>query len=337
MTMEFFIVLFIIAAAIAAPRIGVLAMLRRRQSKNVRIRVEDALKHIHDSEYQGRHTTWGEVVRTLGLSTAEGSELVTTLRSMNLVTAESGDVRLTNEGRMYALRIIRVHRLWERYLADETSVAETDWHTEAEKLEHKLSAADADALAAQLGNPQYDPHGDPIPSAAGELPAQQSQSLVSLRSGDVASIVHLEDEPPEIYAQLVAQGLYPGMQLQVTEVSDQRIRFEAEGEACVLAPLFAENVSVRVLTDAERATEPFVQLSSLKMGEGATVVAISRACRGQQRRRLMDFGIVPGTRIKASLRSLTGDPMAYEIRSATVALRKQHADQIFIRDVRAGE
>ncbi|MCX6137423.1 MAG: FeoA domain-containing protein [Ignavibacteriales bacterium] len=327
------IAIVIIGAAITAPRIGLRAMLIKRRTTNAKVRVEDALKHIHDCEYHKRHITWNDVVRTLGLSVSEGLDLSSTLRSMNLVTSEAGELRLTDEGRMYALRVIRVHRLWERYLADETSVAEKDWHTEAEKREHRLSTKDADALAAQLGNPQFDPHGDPIPTANGEIPEQDALSLVALHPGDIAAIVHLEDEPAEIYAQLAAQRLYPGMQIQVVEVSDQRIRFEAEGEECVLAPLFAENVSVRLLSDAERATEPFIPLSSLKMGEEATVVAISRACRGQQRRRLMDFGVVPGTRIRASLQSLTGDPMAYEIRSATVALRKQHADQVFIRDI----
>ena len=61
---------------------------------------------------------------------------------------------LTNEGRSYALRMIRVHRLWERYLADETGLAETEWHRRAEKLEHNMTEQEAEALAASAGHRQ---------------------------------------------------------------------------------------------------------------------------------------------------------------------------------------
>ncbi len=78
---------------------------------------------------------------------------------------------LTDQGREYALHIVRTHRLLERYLADRTGVLPEDWHGEAERREHKLSPEDRESLAARLGHPLYDPHGDPIPTAAGELPA----------------------------------------------------------------------------------------------------------------------------------------------------------------------
>jgi len=71
-------------------------------------------------------------------------------------------------------------------------------------------------------------------------------------------------------------------------------------------------------------------LSSLKVGEQGTILGIAKALRGQQRRRLMDLGIVPGTKIEAELESFTGDPVAYKVRGTTVALRKQQTDKIYL-------
>ena len=97
-----------------------------------------------------------------------------------------------------------------------------------------------------------------------------------------------------------------------------------------MAPLFAANVTVEVLPEQEKIKEKFERLSSLKVGESAEIKGISPNCRGQQRRRLMDFGIVPGTKISAEMQSASGDPLAYEILGATIALRKEHAGMIYI-------
>jgi DtxR family transcriptional regulator, Mn-dependent transcriptional regulator len=74
----------------------------------------------------------------------------------------------------------------------------------------------------------------------------------------------------------------------------------------------------------------FKPLSSLKVGEQGTILGIAKALRGQQRRRLMDLGIVPGTKIEAELESFSGDPVAYKVRGTTVALRKQQTDKIYL-------
>jgi DtxR family Mn-dependent transcriptional regulator len=113
--------------------------------------------------------------------------------------------------------------------------------------------------------------------------------------------------------------------------TSERIRFIAGGEECVLAPLFANSVTISPLSKEKKSDESFKTLSSLSIGEEGVVMGISKACRGQQRRRLQDFGIVPGTVIRAELKSVGGDPVAYKIRGANVALRKKHTDQIFIR------
>lgn len=316
-----------------SPRRGVFARWKQSKTQKARSAAEDALKHTYDCEHRGVGCTIESIAGALSLSVDRAARLATQLESMGLVCPDRNALRLTPDGRSYALRIIRTHRLWERYLADETSVREADWHLEAERQEHRMTAAEADVLAAHLGNPQLDPHGDPIPTAAGEVPEQIGDPLTSLRVGEFGKIVHVEDEPHAIYAQLIAEGLHAGMVVQMIENTGARVRLEANGEEVLLAPMFARNITVVSVAEEHRSHDPFATLASLHPGGRAVVTGISPACRGQQRRRLMDLGIVPGTTITAELSSLTGNPMAYQVRGTLVALRKEQAEQIVVRPV----
>jgi DtxR family Mn-dependent transcriptional regulator len=322
----------VIITAVFLPKYGLYSRWIRNRRGMKRVLIEDALKHIFDCEYKNVFCTTESIAGSLLISTDEAAELLTRLSTMGLLLTHDNGVRLTADGRSYALRIIRVHRLWERYLADETSVPPTEWHSSAEMAEHKLSPAEVEILAAQIGNPNFDPHGDPIPTISGEIPPKKGQSLLSLNGGEYAVITHIEDEPEAVYAQLIAQGLYVGMQVMMIERSNERVRFAADGEEIVLAPLLTNNLTVAPITEEEqRITSPLDSLASLEIGEEGKVLSISKAMRGQQRRRLMDLGVVPGTMIRAEMKSASGDPTAYNIRGALVALRQQHANMIFIQ------
>jgi DtxR family Mn-dependent transcriptional regulator len=262
----------------------------------------------------------------------EIANLLIEMQAHDLITFEGDKFSLTPQGHDYALHIIRAHRLWERYLADKTGVAAADWHSQSERREHQLSRAQADALAVELGHPRFDPHGDPIPTASGDLISVKEQhNLPNFPLNLPGRIVHLEDEPETVYAQLVAEGLYVGMTVLVTEITPQRVRFWADGDGHVLAPILAANISV-VPIHAEEKIElaPFEPLSNLRLGETAKVINISHLCRGAERRRLMDLGILPGTIIKAEIVSPSGDPTAYRIRGALIGLRQEQAAFIHI-------
>ncbi len=303
---------------------------RKLSRTNARVLIEDTLKHLYEAEYAHRETSVQSLAGTLEIPGNRAAELLKGAESRDLIQRTGDVVHLTSQGRNYALRIIRLHRLWERYLAEETSVKETDWHHMAEQQEHWMSEEQANALSAQMGEPSFDPHGDPIPTASGEVPPKRGQPLATLPPNEIGVIVHLEDEPDEVYAQLVAEGLYTGMQVQVTEVTPERICFWANGEESILAPVCAANISVVALPREIEKEGPFETLTSLKLGEKARVLRLSRTCRGLERRRLMDLGILPGTSIEAEMRSASGDPTAYRVRSSLIALRKEQADQIHI-------
>ena len=327
-----------VAAAVAAvlllwPVRGLLWRWLRGLRATERVLIEDALKHLFDFDYKDRVANLQSLSGALAVSGNRAAELLRRLQERELVAFEGDGYRLTPEGRKYALRVVRIHRLWERYLAEETGLAPDAWHPEAEIREHTTTAEEAEALSARMGHPRFDPHGDPIPTAGGEIVPLQGRPLTELEVGELAEIVHVEDEPDAVYAQLVAEGLFPGMRVRVNESSPQRIAFEADAEEHVLAPILAANISVLPLPKEEQMQGPFDRLSSLDVGASARVVALSPVLRGPERRRMLDLGLIPGTEVTAEIRSPGGDPTGYRIRGAVIALRREQADQVRIERV----
>ncbi|GMU85076.1 MAG: hypothetical protein AMXMBFR48_03180 [Ignavibacteriales bacterium] len=305
-------------------------LLKIRNTSN-RARTEDALKHFFDCEERHLTGTSDSLAGFLNTSRDRAALVISRLQENKLIEAErDGIYRLSQQGRSYALRVIRTHRLWERYLADETGTDQMAWHYLAEKKEHQLSSDETDALAARLGNPMFDPHGDPIPMKDGEIPRRKGFTLSELPVMDTGQIIHIEDEPEIIYSQIVAVGLYSGMHVRMISSDSERIRFEANGEEIVLSPQIAGNITVSALGFNEFIPDEYISLASLKVGETCRVISIAKALRGQQRRRLMDLGVVPGSIIEVKFSSSSEDPRAYSIRGALIALRKEHASLIYV-------
>ena len=330
-------VVLTVTAVLLWPEKGVLSRWQQARQMTDRARREDALKHIYKCEQKGRRASVESIAGALNVSTNEVAELLGDMQTHHLLHVHSDNITLTSEGMESALHIIRAHRLWERYLAEQTGFSESEWHSQAELQEHQLTPEAADALAARLGHPTHDPHGDPIPSAAGNYVYHDGQPLNQLPADQPARIVHLEDEPEAVYAQLVAEGLYPGQTVRLIESNSTRIRFWANGNEHVLAPIVARNISVRPLpavVEEETAVpekDQSMKLSDLALGKTAEVLRISPNCRGAERRRFMDLGILPGTAITAEMRSPSGDPTAYRIRDAIIALRPNQANYIYVK------
>jgi DtxR family Mn-dependent transcriptional regulator len=323
----------VVVAVLAWPRTGVVARVARAFRVTERVLLEDALKHVYTCEAIGRGGTLESIAGQLEVTTGKAAALLSRLTELELVRTDESGTHLTRRGRESALRLVRTHRLWERYLADRTGVPAGEWHAEAEQMEHALSPAETDALAASLGQPAWDPHGDPIPTPGGELPEVERLTLAGASPGRTVEVVHLEDEPREIYDVLLADGLGLGARLDVLERNERTVRVRARGREWPLAAVVARNVTVRYLPVGESADEPVETLRDLASGQIGRVVDISPACRGSQRRRLLDLGVVRGTEIAPELVSAGGDPVAYRIRGALVALRREQAEWIRIEKV----
>jgi DtxR family Mn-dependent transcriptional regulator len=320
----------LLLALVFWPRHGVAARLRTASDVAERIRVEDAVKHLFTSEAARRPSSVESLAGVIGVTRGQVVEIVRHLERLGLARLEAEDIVLTEEGRAHALRIVRTHRIWERYLADRTGVDPAQWHAQAERHEHGLAPEEVDRLAASMGDPLYDPHGDPIPTAAGVMPPARGVPLVSLDSGAGAWVVHVEDEPEEVYRAIRAAGIDVGSRLKVESVDASAIRLLVEGQPVTLDGIAARNLTVEPLDDVglDAALE---RLDMLQPGEEAVVVRVGGQVQGPQRRRLLDLGIVPGTVIHVELSSASGDPVAYRIRGAVIALRRAQAQAILIR------
>lgn len=288
--------------------------------------MQDALKHLHESEYAGTPATTASLAGATGVSLEHAGQLVEDLAHAGLANTSGQGIRLTDHGRERARQIVRAHRVYETYLAHHTGVASDDWHRRADHAEHHLSAEDVDALADRLGRPRYDPHGDPIPTREGALPPQRGTPLLDAADGSDVIVVHLEDEPGGIFRRASALGIVAGSRLRIVTRGADFLRVDIEDRTCDIPFPVAGAVHVEPCAPSP-AMRP---LSSLHTGETARVVRLSPAVVGGERRRLLDLGLVPGTRVERDFDSMLGTPTAYRVRGATIALRKEQADRIFV-------
>lgn len=320
----------IIIIIVFTPKYGLYIRIRNNKRKSSRINMEDALKHLHDYEQQNLDATLNSIAGNLSITTDKASGIVNILQKLGLIKVNNQVVNLTKDGRKYALRIIRTHRLWESYLAEETGMRELDWHESAEEIEHTLSSEEADLLAAKIGNPKFDPHGDPIPSLDGSYKNREIFPLNTIEQNSIVEIKHIEDEPKIIYQKLLKQGLHPGTKLKVNKVKDDNVEISINGNIENLSSLQASKVTVKVLDEVEFENKKMQTLKDLKVGEEARVIKILPNCRGLQRRRLLDFGIVHGANISVHMGNPLDDPRAYLVKETLVALRKTQAEKILV-------
>jgi DtxR family transcriptional regulator, Mn-dependent transcriptional regulator len=292
---------------------------------------EDILKQLYHFENSGKEANIKSLTGVLKFKDGLTIDIVKLMTVNKLIYFEGDVLKLTTAGREYSLRIVRVHRLWEKYLAEKTGIDKAEWHHRAELMEHKLSQEETNSLASQLGNPVYDPHGDPIPTTSGKVAKVKGVALSSLAVNSVGKITHIEDEPDVIYRQIIAENIYIGSHIRVVENSPERVIFYAEGEEFKLAPIVAANLTIAPLDDAILVEENTIRLSSLKENETAKIVGISKESRGERRRRLLDLGFVKGTRISIDLMSPLQNPTAYLVKGTSIALRKDQASKILIK------
>jgi DtxR family Mn-dependent transcriptional regulator len=181
--------------------------------------VEDYAKAIYtlETRAQGPVST-NAVADRLGVTAGSVSAMMRKLADLGLVTHQRyHGVRLTPAGRRVALEVIRHHRLLELFLAEVLDMPWDRVHEEAEVLEHVLSSELEEVIAAKLGNPTHDPHGDPIPSADFEIEEVATHSLAELETGTSGVFVRVSDSDPEMLRYLGRRGVTPGASFEVMD------------------------------------------------------------------------------------------------------------------------
>src|SRR4051812_19096504 len=181
--------------------------------------VEDYAKAIYalESRNSGSVTTTA-IAERMGVTPASASGMVRKLCEINLVSHEPyKGVQLTAKGARVALEVLRHHRLLELYLARDLGVPWDRVHDEAEVLEHVLSEELEDLIAAKLGNPTRDPHGDPIPTRDLVIEETPSVAMSSLEPGACGTFVRISDADPAMLRYLAERGIAPGDAFEVIE------------------------------------------------------------------------------------------------------------------------
>jgi len=192
---------------------------QHHQPAGISSAIEDYAKAIYALELRaGDAVTTNALAERLGVTPGSASGMVKRLAELGLVEHEPyRGVQLTEDGRRVALEVIRHHRLLELYLVQSLGVPWDRVHEEAEVLEHVLSEELEELIAAKLGNPTRDPHGDPIPTRELTIEEKPTESLQSLDAGACGRFTRVSDSDPEMLRFLADRGISPGDSFEVID------------------------------------------------------------------------------------------------------------------------
>lgn len=184
---------------------------------------QDYLKHIYELTETGQPASTNDLAHELNVKPASVTGMIQKLASEKPALVEyqkHQGVTLTSAGRKAALEVIRHHRLLETWLVQTLGYSWDEVHEEAERLEHVISEDFEHRIAAALGHPTRDPHGELIPTADLKMPNEHSKQLSALRPHASAKIKRVDAQDPDLLRHLESLGLTPGVQVEVTAFSE---------------------------------------------------------------------------------------------------------------------
>ncbi|HLX13190.1 MAG TPA: metal-dependent transcriptional regulator [Bacteroidota bacterium] len=208
---------------------------------------EDYVKSIFRLQKEDRTVSTSVLAKHLKIGDGSVTDMLKKLSEKRLLSYEPYQgVRLTPKGRRLALKMVRRHRLWEMFLVRFLDYGWEDIHEEAERLEHVTSDALEERLDKALGYPKVDPHGDPIPTATGELIDVRGKNLTECAIGEAGTIVRVDDGSHEILKFMTKLGLGLNKIVRMKEKFqfDGSVVIEIDGREIPLSPKFAQSIYV---------------------------------------------------------------------------------------------
>jgi DtxR family Mn-dependent transcriptional regulator len=192
-----------------------------RDTPRITPAIEDYLKAIYllgSEEPEAGAVTGQRLAERLGVAGPSVTNMVKRLRALDLVWHEPyRGIELTAAGKRIALEVIRHHRLLERYLVEALGYGWDEVHEEAERLEHHISEALEARMAAALGDPTVDPHGDPIPHRDGTVADTAGIRLLEMTPGENGVVRRVSNRDPELLRYLEQLGIRPGTTVTLLE------------------------------------------------------------------------------------------------------------------------
>ena len=225
-----------------------MAQLPAPETRDLTAAVQDYAKAIFTLESRDGAASTTELAALLEVRPASVSGMLRKLSTLGLVEHERyRGVRLSERGRRVAIEVIRHHRLVELFLVESLGMTWDEVHAEAEVLEHALSEELEELIAAKLGNPTVDPHGDPIPTRDLELAEPRDQTLAELEPGERVTFARVSDADPGMLRFLGERGIVPGARLELVERQpfDGPLFVRVGGETHVLGSTLARAMRVR--------------------------------------------------------------------------------------------
>jgi len=218
-------------------------------------KMEDYLKALYQlqRDEEGPVST-SSLAEALDVTPPTASSMLDTLEDRGFVEREKyKGARLSREGETVALEVVRHHRLLETYLTEHLGYDWSEVHDEADRLEHHISEEFERRVAAALDDPQFDPHGDPIPSEALEpLDEDSGETLGEHETGDVVVVERVSDRDPDELAYLSERGITPDSRLEVVEVAPiGMVTVAIDGQEVSLPDRVAELIRVRPVRQHE--------------------------------------------------------------------------------------
>lgn len=197
--------------------------------------VQDYLKAIYELTTAGGPTSTNQLARRLGVEPASVTGMLKRLAGMNPPLVDylkHHGVQLTEEGQRISLQIVRKHRLLELFLVKILGYTWDEVHEEAERLEHAISFRFGERLARLLGEPDFDPHGDPIPDRDLHLPAMSTIPLGEVQPGQQAAVRRVSTSDPALLRYLSEMNVLPGAIVKVLEQIpfDRTVHIHVKGE-----------------------------------------------------------------------------------------------------------
>jgi len=309
--------------------------LNERTQKRQKELQEDFIKQLYNL---GGSLSFEDALKQKSILNVTQEELEKVIGAVVLtkeITA-GAQLELTEKGKRNALKLIRAHRIYEQYLAEHSGYAPTEWHERAHRMEHVISDEEQSRIVSLLGNPLFDPHGDPIPTQSLAMMPNDTCEL-PLKEHTWWRITHVEDDDKKLFKQITDLGLTKDSIIYITEINSTSFSFKYEGEQMCLPLVALEAINRMEVTKEEAESMPETRaqrLTTIQANEQATIVGLSPSCRGALRRRLMDLGFVKGSRIAIDMESPMGNPVAYVVRGTAIALRHDQAQYILIQNVR---
>ena len=222
-------------------------------TQNLSQSIEDYLKAIYEIADKDTRATTNQLAEYLKVTPASVTGMIKKLAITDPPLVEyqkHQGVVLTEDGEKIALETIRHHRLLELFLHQILEYPWDEVDEEAHRLEHVISEKFEERIANALGDPEYDPHGDPIPDKSLTLPATAATSLKELRPGQKATIRRVRDTDANLLRHLSGLGVIPNAQVEIKDYSefDENIHILVEGksEIAVLGPRITEQIFVEI-------------------------------------------------------------------------------------------